>query len=333
MKLYVGGVPRTVTEEDVRSVFGEYGNVVEVIILRDKWSGQQQECCFVKYATLEEADAAIDTLNGQYTFCGGFCPVKVKYADGERERLEKKGMLRNMSAVSASSTGPKNNGCFGEHMLKLYVGCVNKQASKREIEEIFLPYGHVEDIYIVRDEMKQQRGCAFVQFSHREMAIAAINALHGTYIMRGCEQPLVVRFADPKKPRGSDSRPAPYTRDRMVGQICANDSHASGQTGNKPHSVTCTYTASDSVLPSSSSSCNAVSTSTEGSDYIDCDWSEHICPDGNLYYYNCVTCESRWEKPEEYAFYEQELLKLDRQQKQQHISHLQVLSSIEVSQA
>lgn len=67
----------------------------------------------------------------------------------------------------------------------------------------------------------------------------------------------------------------------------------SGQTGNKPHLVTCAYTASDTVFPSSSSSCNAVSMSTEVSDYVDCDWSEHICPDGHLYYYNCVTCESR----------------------------------------
>jgi len=26
---------------------------------------------------------------------------------------------------------------------------------------------------------------------------------------------------------------------------------------------------------------------------LHCDWSEHICPDGYKYYYNCVTCESR----------------------------------------
>lgn len=27
--------------------------------------------------------------------------------------------------------------------------------------------------------------------------------------------------------------------------------------------------------------------------YPDCDWSEHVCPDGNKYYYNCVTYESK----------------------------------------
>nr|KYP52615.1 Flowering time control protein FCA [Cajanus cajan] len=38
------------------------------------------------------------------------------------------------------------------------------------------------------------------------MALAAINGLNGTYTMRGCEQPLIVRFADPKRPRQGDSR-------------------------------------------------------------------------------------------------------------------------------
>lgn len=40
------------------------------------------ECCFVKYATLEEANAAIDTLNGQYTFSGvslNFLPAQIKF--------------------------------------------------------------------------------------------------------------------------------------------------------------------------------------------------------------------------------------------------------------
>ncbi|XP_048320916.1 flowering time control protein FCA [Ziziphus jujuba] len=61
----------------------------------------------------------------------------------------------------------------------------------------------------MRDELKQSRGCGFVKYSHREMALAAINALNGCYTMRGCDQPLTVRFADPKRPRPGDSRGTP----------------------------------------------------------------------------------------------------------------------------
>lgn len=182
-KLFVGSVPKTATEQDVRPLFEEHGDVIEVALLKDKRTGQQQGCCFIKYATPEEADRAIGALHNKYTLPGGIGPIQVRFADGERERL---------GAV--------------EH--KLFVGSLNKQATEKEIEEVFSPYGRVEDVYIMRDEVKQSRGCGFVKFSHREMAAAAIAALNGVYVMRGCEQPLTVRFADPKRPRGGESRGA-----------------------------------------------------------------------------------------------------------------------------
>ncbi|XP_031479600.1 flowering time control protein FCA isoform X2 [Nymphaea colorata] len=181
-KLFVGSVPRTAREEEIRPLFEEHGNVLEVALIKDKRTGQQQGCCFVKYATSEEADRAIRALHNQCTLPGGLGPIQVRYADGERERLAE---------------------------YKLFVGSLNKQATEKEIEEIFSPYGRVEDVYIMRDDLKQSRGCGFVKFSYREMAAAAIDALNGKYMMRGCDQPLTVRFADPKRPKTGDSRSGP----------------------------------------------------------------------------------------------------------------------------
>ncbi|KAJ8634980.1 hypothetical protein MRB53_009247 [Persea americana] len=187
-KLFIGSVPRTATEEDIRPLFEDHGNVIEVALIKDKRTGQQQGCCFVKFATSEEADRAIRALHNQVTLPGGLGPIQVRYADGERERLG-----NFPSAVE----------------YKLFVGSMSRQATEREVEEIFSPYGRVEDVYIMRDDLKQSRGCGFVKFSHREMAEAAIRALNGTYLMRGCDQPLTVRFADPKRPRAGESRFGP----------------------------------------------------------------------------------------------------------------------------
>ncbi|GAU45042.1 hypothetical protein TSUD_198300 [Trifolium subterraneum] len=117
---------------------------------------------------------------------------------------------------------------LGAVEYKLFVGSLNKQASVKEVEEVFSKYGRVEDVYLMRDDKKQSRGyklltvkfettdafgtiflnlrCGFVKYSNRDMALAAINALNGIYTMRGCDQPLIVRFADPKRPRQGDSR-------------------------------------------------------------------------------------------------------------------------------
>lgn len=44
-------------------------------------------CCFIKFATSEDADRAIRALHNNYTLRGGTGPIQVRYADGERERL------------------------------------------------------------------------------------------------------------------------------------------------------------------------------------------------------------------------------------------------------
>lgn len=41
-KLFVGSVPRTATEEDIRPLFEEQGRVLEVAFIKDKRTGQQQ---------------------------------------------------------------------------------------------------------------------------------------------------------------------------------------------------------------------------------------------------------------------------------------------------
>lgn len=182
VKLFVGHVPRTVTEDDIRQLFAEHGHVLEVNMVREKRIGQQHGCYFIKYATIEEAERAIKALHNKHTLPGGISPLQVRFADGEREQLV-------------------------EH--KLFVGCLNKQASEDEIEEIFARFGHVDDIYIMRDEQKQSRGCAFVKYPSRDMAEAAISGLNGTYVMRGCSQPLAVRFAEPKRAKSGDMRNVP----------------------------------------------------------------------------------------------------------------------------
>ncbi|KAH1243519.1 Flowering time control protein FCA [Glycine max] len=184
-KLFVGSVPRTATEEDIRPLFEEHGNVIEVALIKDKKTGQHQGATTCKPVSCplysrwdlggpKDPDLAI-------VAAAGVGPIQVRYADGERERL-------------------------GAVEYKLFVGSLNKQATVKEVEEIFSKYGRVEDVYLMRDEKKQSRGCGFVKYSHRDMALAAINALNGIYTMRGCEQPLIVRFADPKRPRQGDSR-------------------------------------------------------------------------------------------------------------------------------
>lgn len=63
-KLYVGGLPYSTTEDELRSVFSQAGNVTSARIITDKFTGRSRGFGFVEMASPEEAQAAINSLNG-----------------------------------------------------------------------------------------------------------------------------------------------------------------------------------------------------------------------------------------------------------------------------
>ncbi|MEQ8234545.1 MAG: RNA-binding protein [Gammaproteobacteria bacterium] len=63
MNLYVGNLPYSVTEDQLRSAFATYGEVASVNVITDKFSGQSKGFAFVEMADNSAADAAIKALN------------------------------------------------------------------------------------------------------------------------------------------------------------------------------------------------------------------------------------------------------------------------------
>lgn len=62
--LYVGNLPYQLSEDDLRDLFSQVGPVVEVRIVTDPVTGQARGFGFVDMATEEDAQAAIQRLNG-----------------------------------------------------------------------------------------------------------------------------------------------------------------------------------------------------------------------------------------------------------------------------
>jgi RNA recognition motif-containing protein len=62
--MYVGNLSYSVTEDDLRTLFSEFGEIVSVNIIKDKFSGQSKGFGFVEMPDNSEADKAIKALNG-----------------------------------------------------------------------------------------------------------------------------------------------------------------------------------------------------------------------------------------------------------------------------
>lgn len=64
-KLFVGNLPYTITEEELKELFSNHGNVEEVKIVREQETGRSKGFGFVSMSSEEECKNAIDNLNGQ----------------------------------------------------------------------------------------------------------------------------------------------------------------------------------------------------------------------------------------------------------------------------
>lgn len=95
---------------------------------------------------------------------------------------------------------------FPEHILcanpttesKLFVGQLPKEADEDFVRELFSAYGEITGVYIIKKKNNDtaKYGCAFVRYTERSMAQAAIDALDGEFQMEGVEKPIRVKFAD-----------------------------------------------------------------------------------------------------------------------------------------
>jgi len=62
--LYVGSLPYSTTDAQLTDLFSQHGAVTSARVIADKFTGQSRGFGFVEMATSEEAQRAIEALNG-----------------------------------------------------------------------------------------------------------------------------------------------------------------------------------------------------------------------------------------------------------------------------
>ena len=83
MKLYVGYLAYSTTEDELKQIFSEFGTVDSVAVIKDKFSGQSKGFAFVEMPKNSEADTAIKAMNDRLV---GGRKLKVNQAQPQRDR-------------------------------------------------------------------------------------------------------------------------------------------------------------------------------------------------------------------------------------------------------
>ncbi|GFH61390.1 hypothetical protein CTEN210_17866 [Chaetoceros tenuissimus] len=151
-KLYIGNIAFDTSAEDLTSVFSEYGELTNVYLPVDRFSGQPRGFAFLEMEK-DAAEKAIEACNGM-SFGGRTIDVKVSLPRGVK-------------------APPRKN------ETKLYVGNVSFDTEINTLRELFQEYGPVIDLYMPLDQSTgSSRGFAFVTLEP-ENALRAIEEVDG----------------------------------------------------------------------------------------------------------------------------------------------------------
>lgn len=166
--LIVNYLPQTMTQEEIRSLFSSIGEVESCKLIRDKVTGQSLGYGFVNYVRPEDAEKAINTLNGL--------------------RLQNK-------TIKVSYARPGGEAIKGAN---LYVSGLPKSMTQQDLEGLFSPYGRIITSRILCDNITGlSKGVGFVRFDQRVEAERAIKHLHNSVPADGgATEPITVKFAN-----------------------------------------------------------------------------------------------------------------------------------------
>ena len=91
MNIYLGNLATTTTEEYLKTLFAEFGEIESIKVIKDRFSGRSKGFGFIEMPSNSEAEQAILALNGNRIDGNN---IKVRAADSGRKRSKKKSFRR-----------------------------------------------------------------------------------------------------------------------------------------------------------------------------------------------------------------------------------------------
>ncbi|GAA0183916.1 hypothetical protein LIER_31248 [Lithospermum erythrorhizon] len=162
-RLYVGNIPRTVTNDELLKLVEEHGAAEKAEVMYDKWSGRSRRFAFVTMKTVEDANAAAEKLNGSEI---GGRQIKVNITEKPIASVE--------TSVPQVEESP-----FVDSPHKVYVGNLAKTVTTEMLKDFFAEKGQVLSSKVSRvPGTSKSSGYGFVSFFSEDDVEAAISSFN-----------------------------------------------------------------------------------------------------------------------------------------------------------
>ncbi|KAK1258990.1 Polyadenylate-binding protein 5 [Acorus gramineus] len=183
--VYVKNLAETITDEEMKSIFGKYGLINSAVVMRDA-NGNSRGFGFINFQNPDDAASAVENLNGS-TFGD-----KVLYVGKAQRKVEREAELKAKFEQERNSKFEKLQGA------NLYLKNLDDNINDEKLKELFSEFGTITSCKVMLDPHGQSRGSGFVAFSTPDEASRAVNEMNGKMIGR---KPLYVAVAQRKEER------------------------------------------------------------------------------------------------------------------------------------
>ncbi|XAR72917.1 hypothetical protein NMG60_11019723 [Bertholletia excelsa] len=183
--VFVKNLSQSTTEEDLEKIFGEYGTITSIVVMRDA-DGNSKCFGFVNFESAEDAARSVESLNGKKF------DNKEWYVGKAQKKSERELELKLRFEQSVKEAADKSQG------LNLYVKNLDDSITDEKLKELFSPFGSITSCKVMRDPNGINRGSGFVAFSTPEEASRALLEMNGKMVV---SKPLYVAHAQRKDDR------------------------------------------------------------------------------------------------------------------------------------
>jgi polyadenylate-binding protein len=183
--IFVKNIPKTIDDEKFNTLFSKYGKITSAVLMKEE-DGSSKGFGFINYENHEEAQAAIDDMNGK-ELEGLQVYVGRAQKKGERER-ELKDMFEKLKRERMS----KYQG------VNLYVKNLEETVDDAKLRQEFAQCGTITSAKVMKDDKGVSKGFGFVCFSTPDEATKAATEMNGKMIMN---KPIYVALAQRKELR------------------------------------------------------------------------------------------------------------------------------------
>ncbi|XP_033609538.1 ELAV-like protein 1 isoform X11 [Cryptotermes secundus] len=200
--LYVSGLPKNMTQQDLENLFSPYGRIITSRILCDNITGLSKGVGFIRFDQRIEAERAIQELNGTIPK-GSTEPITVKFANNPSNNNKAIPPLAAYLAPQARRFGgpihhptgrfrysPLAGDLLANSMLPgnamngsgwcIFVYNLAPETEENVLWQLFGPFGAVQSVKVIRDlQTNKCKGFGFVTMTNYDEAVVAIQSLNG----------------------------------------------------------------------------------------------------------------------------------------------------------